>query len=346
MREWLSNLFTAVIGWFTGLGGVRAVIGFFKAIGPAVKKLCSFSSGIARQKAEASKIEAQGAADVAKVEAQGEMDVAKIKAQGAADVKKIQAQSIIEIGKMAESAGYRAKWRRGNAELIVSQAVNHMPSDNPHENAEKLRNLPPDWAVHAIEAAENTSEPYMQSLWAKILGGEAERSGSFSKHTVSIVKNMSQEDALRFTNFCQFVWSLVDNNEELIPLVYDSQGEVYQGQHRMFETAKHLDYLRLISFDVVAGYSKMPLAPPQSGRSHSLWRYHDDYVLLHIPRRQVRGGKSRHEVSVGCTLFTEAGRQLYHICEVQKNDAFFQYIMGKWRALGYNPVIQEKGAEE
>ena len=327
-------MWESFVNWLTGLSGVRAVIGFFKAIIPAVKKLCSFSPGIARQKAEVAKAEAHGKAEAAKIEAQGEMDVAKIKAQGAADVKKIEVQSMIEIGKMEASEDYRARWRRKNAELTVREAVNHMSSDNLHENAEKLRNLSSDWAIHAIEAAESTSESYMQSLWAKILGGEAECPGSFSKQTISIVKNMSQKDALMFTDFCQFVWGHSEGNN--VPLIYSWHDEIYQAPHPLFDVTHQLAHLRLISLENAMRYAEI------FPKSSAICTYHGVSVCLGALRKDAGG----YAMRAGHATFTEAGKQLYRICRPPKNNAFFQYTLDKWREFGYNPVIQEKGAEE
>ena len=283
-------------------------------------------------------------------------------AKAAETVKKVfysparQVRGMIDAEKLAESEGYIVKWRRGNAAAVIRDTISQMPSDNPHENAEKLRNLSPDWAVHAREGIENTSEPYMQSLWAKILGGEAERPGSFSKRTVDIVKALSKEDALLFSDFCQFVWSV---GGEHAPLIYDWNHKIYDiRQYRIYGAIQKLADCRLIStpggeaqhMQVLtvgggfSGYGKKFIYP----ECHCA--YFDASVLVNIPPAVVGQSKYQFAMSLGSVKFTEAGRELYRICEVQKNDAFFQYAVEKWMELGYNPhsvwpKVDEKGRE-
>ena len=249
-----------------------------------------------------------------------------------------QVRGMIDADKAAKNEGYIIQWKRGNIDAITREAVNGMSSDNPQENAEKIRNLPPDWAIRVREAAENTSEPYMQSLWAKILGGEAERPGSFSKQTISIVKNMSQKDAQMFIDFCQFVW--FNDKERNMPLVYNFFDEIYPDTRRFFEVLQQMVHLRLVSYDSTLGYVSMFSAPSV------VWVYHGASVHLNIPLGQTEPFKGKYLMKAGYTMFTEAGRQLYRICKPPKNAAFFQYILEKWRELGYNPVVQKKGAEE
>ena len=253
-----------------------------------------------------------------------------------------QVRRMIDAEKVAESKGYKIEWQNGNIAAIYRLTVSGMSSDNLRENAEKLRNLHPDWAAHALEAAENTSEPYMQSLWAKILGGEAERPGSFSKQTISIVKNMSKEDALMFTRFCQFAWKWKTNaNEEGSDLlVHNPNHEIYHG---FFPMADHLQYLGLISYFYggiadFAARTQFFDAPP-------LWEYHGEQVRLDIPQAQDGKHAGKYSMNVGHVIFTKSGEQLCHICNPLRNDDFFQYILEKWRQFGYNPVIQEKGQE-
>ena len=265
-----------------------------------------------------------------------------------------QVRSMIDADKAARNDGYIIQWKRGNIDAITREAVSGMSSDNPRENAEKIRNLSPDWAIRVREVAENVSEPHMRSLWAKILGGEAERPGSFSKRTVDTVNALSKEDALLFSDFCQFVWGV---GGEHIPFIYDWNHKIYDiRQYCMYDVIQKLVDCRLISTpggdtqymqvfitgEGFSGYGKHFTVP----ECHCA--YFDASVLVNIPDTVVVQGQN--VMSLGEVQFTEAGRQLYRICEVQKNDAFFQYAVEKWMELGYNPhsvwpKVDEKGRE-
>ena len=51
-----------------------------------------------------------------------------------------------------------------------------------------------DWINIYFESAKNTSDSYMQNIWAKVLAKELEIPGSFSFKTLDILKNMSSDD--------------------------------------------------------------------------------------------------------------------------------------------------------
>ena len=222
-----------------------------------------------------------------------------------------------------------------NIDAVTVKTLNRLSPDTTEET---VRSMDDDKVAFMRNFFKTVSNDEMQDIWAGILAGEARAPGSFSKSTVDTVGKMGKEDALMFSDFCQFVWSPIsETEEEFFPLIYDSQNEVYQGQRRMFDVAKHLDYLRLISYSGVGGYSQIYYANPQSDQAAVIWVYQRDSVLLDIPQAPSGKEKNRHDMSIGHAMFTEAGRQLYRICKPPKNDAFFQYILEKWRKLGYNP---------
>ena len=190
------------------------------------------------------------------------------------------------------------------------------------------------------------SDEDMQDLWASILAGEADKPGSFSKSTVEAVSRMGKEDARMFADFCQFAWTLVIDGfgidqKEIVPLLYDRRndyewpGEVDKGHRSMYSIAKHLDYLRLISFDG-GGYTRVFSFPFYS------WDYHGTRIHIRAPQKNY----TNLPVNMGYAMFTEAGEQLYRICGAQKDDDAFQYVLGKWQELGYNPHTRLPDADK
>ena len=261
-------------------------------------------------------------------------------AKTAETVKKIldsparQVRSMIDAERVAESEGYKIEWKNGNAVAVVRQTMSEMSSDNPQENAEKLRNLRPDWAVHAREAIEKTSEPYMQSLWAKILAGEAEHPGSFSKRTVSIVEDMDKADAELFVAFCQFVWmegSL--GGPYPFPVILDVRHEIYTSQGINHDALANLEAAGLIAYDMSGMSNRYASFYGTVG-----WDYFDSIVGL-TPEKKGDG----YYVYFGVASLTKYGEQLLPVClslgKVQKNDAFFEYVLGQWKEKGYNPSV-------
>ena len=257
-------------------------------------------------------------------------------ARGAAEAEEITLRGMIESEDIARRAGFRILRHQGNIESIARLAAESMPPDS----AQKARDLDTDWADDVAEKCKTVSDKEMQSLWAKILVGETTKPGSFSKSTVDAVSKMSKEDALLFTDFCQFVW--FNDEEGNIPLLYNFFDEIYSDSHRFFERVQQFAHLRLVSYDSGLGYFSTFPTPS------AVWVYHTDSVYLNIPLGslsplgsliQVKKFKSKHLMHVGHIMFTEAGEQLYRICGAQKNDAFFQYVFGKWKEAGYNPSL-------
>ena len=60
----------------------------------------------------------------------------------------------------------------------------------------------------------------MQTLWAKILAGEANKPGTYSKRTVNFVADMDKREAKLFMNLCQYVCEIQNGEDtELVPLL-------------------------------------------------------------------------------------------------------------------------------
>lgn len=59
-----------------------------------------------------------------------------------------------------------------------------------------------DWIHFYLESAKNTSDAYMQKVWAKVLAIELAVPGSFSFKTLDVLKNMSSDDFRLFERLC------------------------------------------------------------------------------------------------------------------------------------------------
>ena len=55
-----------------------------------------------------------------------------------------------------------------------------------------------DWINIYFESAKNTSDTYMQKVWAKVLAHELSQPDSFSYKTLDVLKNMSSKEFILF----------------------------------------------------------------------------------------------------------------------------------------------------
>lgn len=61
-----------------------------------------------------------------------------------------------------------------------------------------------DWINIYLESAKNTSNVYMQEIWAKVLARELSKPNSFSYKSLDILKNMTEKDFKLFEELCSF----------------------------------------------------------------------------------------------------------------------------------------------
>jgi hypothetical protein len=114
-----------------------------------------------------------------------------------------------------------------------------------------------DWITNFFDKCRLISDEEMQTLWSKVLAGEASAPGQYSKRTINLLASLDKCDAEMFKRLCSFVWRL-----QVVPLVYDVSAPIYTQAGIDFDTLKHLDEIGLVSFEALAGFRRMKL--PQS----------------------------------------------------------------------------------
>src|SRR5208282_4000847 len=99
--------------------------------------------------------------------------------------------------------------RQENIEAIAAEAILEIESGAKPEEVES------DWLANFFDKCRLVSDPEMRSLWSKILAGQANRPGAFSRRTVEVVSMLEKGDADLFTLLCGFGWTF----DELKPIV-------------------------------------------------------------------------------------------------------------------------------
>lgn len=238
------------------------------------------------------------------------------KAHAEADASKIAALAQIDLKDIERRALERLVHQEGrkqeNIESITAQAANLLP---PEANVEALDE---DWVAHFFKQCDSVSDKEMQSLWSRLLVGEATTPGTFSKRTVNFVSTIDKKDAALFTNFCQFAWMLGD----LCPLIYELQSEIYTAHGINFTSLKHLDSIGLISFESVSGYQREGFGK----YIHAF--YYGRPTLLEFP------ADKGNNLEIGHVLLTATGRELAPICGSSRNQTFYEYVIDYWFKRG------------
>jgi len=233
------------------------------------------------------------------------------KAEAEAEAEKIKALAGIELTEIQQRGIERLVQQEArkqeNIESITAQAASQLP---PNANTEALEE---DWIAHFFDKCEKVSNKEMQSLWSRLLAGEATTPGTYSKRTVDFVATMDRKDAELFTKFSQFTWMI----GEPTPLVFDASDEIYTKNGINFSSLKHLDSIGLISFESVSGYKRRGY-----GKNTVIF-YFGQPTLVEFPKEK------ENEIEIGKTLFTQAGKELVAICGARRNQEFYEYAIGK-----------------
>lgn len=234
--------------------------------------------------------------------------VAKAEAEAAI----IKAQSEIEITDLQRRAvqrwiGEEARHQK-NMEDITAESIPHL-SDDANPDA-----MDDDWIANFFDKCRIISDKEMQSLWSRVLAGEANTPGTYSKRTVNFVSELDKNDANLFTKLCKFCWNI----GYMVPLVFDFEAEIYNRNGIDFDALRHLEGIGLIQW-VPSGYFTEDKLPRIINTC-----YYDKCLRLEIPNDHYG------YLEVGKILLTKVGEELSPICGSQPIDGFYEYVKGWW----------------
>ena len=238
-------------------------------------------------------------------------------AKAEAEADRIRADAQIEISDLHRRALRRfleeeAK-KQENIEEITRRALPQL------EEKSKPQEVEDDWITNFFDKCRITSDSEMQSLWSRILAGEANSPGSFTKRTVNFLSSLDKSDAQLFTNLCTFGW-MIGN---LVPLVYDVQAHVYTKRGINFGSLTHLDSIGLVQFRSLTGFRLLRFP-----RKIAV-NYYGEPTALEFRRDSDNG------IDVGHVLLTKVGQELAPICGSHPDAEFREYVLERWKQKGY-----------
>ena len=238
--------------------------------------------------------------------------VAKAKAE--ADIIKERAQikiTNLQRRALARFVSEEAR-KQDNIESITEKAI---PQLNDSANPQ---NMEDDWITNFFDKCRIVSDEEMQLLWAKVLAGEANSPGTYSKRTVNCLGSLDKMDAQLLTNLCSFAFIIVD----LAPLIYDEKASIYNDQQINFNTLTHLDDIGLISFGSLAGFKRLKLP-----------RHIDIYYYDTVLKAELKNPEN-NELQIGKVLFSNVGNELARICGSKPIDGFLDYVIERLSKQG------------
>lgn len=238
-------------------------------------------------------------------------------ASAEAEAEKIRALARFELSELEERAIRRKisqeARRQKNIEHITAQAIPNL------ESSDMTQALDEDWLAHLFRQCEDVSDDAMQSIWSKVLSGEANRTGAFSKRTVDFLATLDKSDAVLFTKLSQFCWIY-----ELapVPVIFDFDAPIYKKAELTFSDLQHLADIGLVAF---------------SGESEYQIMCNDDVLNLRYFGRTMDISFSENQdrgIHIGKALLTKVGIELFEICGAKANEEFYFYAAEAWFKQG------------
>lgn len=237
--------------------------------------------------------------------ARAEAEAAKIAAIGDIEIDELQQRA---LQRMVIEEGHKQR----NIESITAKAL---PMLEPSADPSSVEN---DWIADFFEKCRLISDEEMQDLWARVLAGEANEPGSYSKRTISLLSTLGKSDAAHFATLCRFSLDGLD-----LPLIYRITDPIYASLGLTFVVLKQLDAIGLVSFEPLGGY-RLPDLPKERS------------VSLHgRPATIVFAKDEDNSFDVGALMLTESGTELSKLCEREPVQGFAKYLVERWTAAGY-----------
>lgn len=216
------------------------------------------------------------------------------KAIAEADATKTKALMDLEIEDIQKRALNRLVTeeikKQENIENITEKSFSSLNEDAKPEDIED------DWISNFFDKCKLISDNEMQELWGKILAGESNEPGTFSKRTIEFLSTMDKSDAQIFDNLCKFTWYFAG----VQPLFFEKEeiGKVFERYNLKFDTLRHLSEIGLINYEAL-GFAK-------EFKNHS--SFHVSY-FGRILTLNVKNMKKKN-INIGNVLFPKVGNDL------------------------------------
>ena len=189
--------------------------------------------------------------------------------------------------------------------LQRAEALND-PSELKPPNDEFMRR----W----VNDACNESDETLQGMWARVLVGEMARPGSISRHTHSVVRELTPDVAEKFRTLCSYAMCSMDGKRPIVvatlttSTILGERGDSLKEHGLDYGAFIELAEYRLVSLPLEGSY-RIPVGESLRGFSFLLG---DELCVLGIPSV---GDTSLDSVAIPSVHFSSAGRDLFPVVE-------------------------------
>jgi uncharacterized repeat protein (TIGR03899 family) len=200
----------------------------------------------------------------------------------------------------------KQKRQHKNIDAIVIKAIEY--AKNKGETSDSP--VDPDWVVDFFNIAQDCSNERMQYIWAKLLAGEIEKPGDFSRRTLQRIKLMSQYEALVFDFISRCIWLFKDeyNGDELVLILDDHHyadhyfDETFEFDGSDINNLENLGLIKLSYIELTKG---------------------EHYSLSFFGKEHIIGAKRSHYEFTFAAL-TPSGEEILSLIEAKPNEEYYK----------------------
>lgn len=223
-----------------------------------------------------------------------------------------------DIRQRAELRGEAERLRhQQNMEAITALALPHLK-----EEEAKPEKVEDDWINDFFGMCRNVSDEGMRAVWARVLAGEFNNPGGYSRRTLRILQDFDKEDAeilAKFKGLSIFMYG------RYVPIV-ENKHDYLRRFGVIWLDLSHLEDIGVGRLDAtgVSWEAKVPIME---------FRYFDKKIALDFNQ------PPSNYVPLGNVFWSKTGQELLSICEAEPNDDFLKYLMQTWKGLGTFTVL-------
>ena len=204
---------------------------------------------------------------------------------------------------------------------IMRIAIEHL---EPNSGSEDVYN---DWITFFFDKIKDVSDDYMKEIWGKILAGEFNKPGTYTKQFLHIMSIMDSNMAKRF---CKIRSSCFCTKSYLYVILYRTNGEginnikKYEEMDLFRRDFRELDNLGLIQYKFSDFY---------------VWQIEDK--VFYYGNKRITLNTNDQAIALGNATLTDTGKQFCKIVPMVYDDKILEICMDSWKQLGYNPIVED-----
>ncbi len=235
----------------------------------------------------------------------------------------IRAKAKIEIGSLEERAVNRFVYeqikQQANIEQITQKAFPQITDDAKPDLVEN------DWVTHFLEKCRLISDEDLQKIWAKLLAGQMNKPGKFSKRSIDWLAAASKHDAETLVKLRNIVCEINGISEAI-------QFEHHESVKFDLFFCRELESSGLLSIADGMNYIRANPKPPQQFEI----RYFDSVVKV------TKWQSASQAFCVGRLNLSQTGKELISLCNGNPIPEFFTEAlrnMRQWNHIETEPPI-------